>query len=97
MWQTLTIVFLIIMPQDKFVLDVELVQYKEALKHQLCLNYGRSHSDLHLENYKIYFEGVESNDLATMVNAKVVSSANVLDDVFPNQWPTIFDSFETDS
>jgi hypothetical protein len=53
----------------------------EALKHKLCLSYERIFSDLFIDNYKISFEGVESDDLATLANAKVKAMANVLDGI----------------
>ena len=85
------------MSQGKFVLDMELEKHVHAVKYQLHLNYNRNRSKLHVHHYKIYFEDVDSQDLVTVANAKVESRANVLDGIFLEQWPTICDSFETDS
>ena len=85
------------MSQDKFALNMELQQHKDALKYQLHLSYRRHHSNLHLYDYKFFFENVDNQDLAAMANAKLEARANALEGISPGQWPIICDSFETKS
>jgi hypothetical protein len=85
------------MSQGKIDLDMELKKHMDALKYQLHLSYKRHLSDLHICHYIIYLKNVDNQDLATVANAKVEVMANVLEGLSPEQWPTICDSFETDS
>jgi ribosomal protein L35AE/L33A len=71
---------------------MELEKHKDALQYQLHLSYRRHRSKLQLRHYTIYFEDVDSQDLAAVANAKVEARANI-----PEQWPTICDSFEKGS
>jgi hypothetical protein len=93
----LTIIFVIIMSQDKFALNMELQQHRNALKYQLNLSYRRYRSNLHLYQYKKIFKNVDSQDLAAMANAKLKVRANVPKGISPGQWPIICDSFESNS
>ena len=93
----MTIVFVLTISQGKFILDMELEKHKDAVEYQLNLCYNRHRSKLHLHHYKIYFEAVDSQELAVVANAKVEARANVPDGISLEQWPAICDSFETDS
>jgi hypothetical protein len=93
----LIIVFVHIISQDKFVLDMELEKYKNALKYQLNFCYNRYRSKLHLHHFKIYFKDVDSQDLATVANVKVEVRAKVPNGISSEQWSAIYDSFEIDS
>ena len=76
---------------------MELEQHKNALKYQLNLSYRRHRSNLHLNEYKIFFKNVDSQDLVAMANAKLEVRANAPQGIAPGQWPIICDSFETES
>ena len=85
------------MSQGKFDLDMDLKKHNDALKHRLHMAYKRHRSDLHLQQYKIYFKDVDSQDSVAMANAKLKVKANVPEGISPGQWLVICDSFKTNS
>ena len=72
-----TIVFLFIMYQSYFELDMDKYEHMKALENKMSCAYTRLCSTLHRDHYKKHFKGIDARDAEAIARAKDVGRNTV--------------------
>ena len=89
----MTNVFIIIMSQDMFNLNLELEKHTNTLDYALSPSYSRIRPNLYLKKHKIHFTCISSEDLAAVAIVKAKARTNFSKGVSCDQQLVVCESF----